>query len=310
MYTAGNASRQEDFREIGWRRLDTADLPMYSPFGERIEVRIAPAAVLTEVPVFDRPGKYRRRGNREVRKNHKYLIASGVATAFLLLAVVPTSWLRYGYNLTLGRWFRHSVESRLSRFGAAAAARLNVADLPEKLDILAFKQEKKLELWGKYSGNEYRLLSSYPILAASGKAGPKLREGDRQVPEGIYAIESLHPNSRFYLALKIAYPSEEDIQAALAEKRDVDRLGSAIMLHGKGGSVGCIAVSNEAIEEIFFLTARVGVENTRILIFPHDFRHSPPPTDVTPDWISERYRMLEAELNLKKAKIPEKIPQE
>lgn len=225
-----------------------------------------------------------------------FLLGGVVLLAGVLFVFVPESWLRRGWNWSIGRLFQHTVESRLRQFGPAALARLELGFIPEKLDIIALKEERILELWGSRGSGKPELLKSYPVLAASGTAGPKLKEGDGQVPEGFYSIESLHPNSSFYLALKIAYPSEEDKRIAIAEKRNPDQLGSAIMLHGKGGSTGCIAVSNEAIEEIFALAARTGIQNIRLFICPYDFRHQSPPENRMPAWLSERYRRLELEL--------------
>ncbi len=230
-----------------------------------------------------------------MKKRLRWLVLCGV-TLIILVGVTPESWVRGSYRMTVGRFFRHSVASRLAQFGDAASARLGISVLPQSMDVIALKNEKSVELWGRGSDGKVRFIKSYPILAASGTAGPKLREGDRQVPEGIYGVESLHPNSNFYLALKIDYPSADDRNTAIFENRDVDKLGSAIMLHGKGGSIGCIAVSDEAIEEIFYLVAKVGVEKTRILICPSDFRQSPPPEHTEPSWLSERYQQLDQEL--------------
>ena len=113
--------------------------------------------------------------------------------------------------------------------------------------------------------------------------------------QSLYQIESLHPNSHFYLALKIAYPSPDDIKIALAEKRDPARLGSNIMLHGKGGSVGCISVDNPAMEEIFYLASQVEKENISLLIMPCDFRRNPLP-QVQLDWLQSRYQELSQEV--------------
>src|SRR5690606_33287906 len=100
----------------------------------------------------------------------------------------------------------------------------------------------------------------YPVLAASGQAGPKLREGDRQVPEGFYAIESLHPNSRFHLALRVNYPNQSDRQRAAEDGRT--NLGGDIMIHGSNASVGCLAMGDPAAEDLFVLVADVGIQNT------------------------------------------------
>lgn len=170
---------------------------------------------------------------------------------------------------------------------------------PDALRLIALKEERLLELQGKFlPDRSWRLIKVYPIRAASGVAGPKLKEGDGQVPEGIYEIESLHPNSRFHAALKIAYPSREDIEAAGRDGRASGSLGSAIMLHGSGGSIGCIAVADPDIEEIFTLAASCGTGRVRILIAPFDFRLRPLPVPVPgePDWLPERYRRLKQEM--------------
>ena len=112
--------------------------------------------------------------------------------AGMLFVFVPESWLRRGWNWSIGRFFRHTVESRLRQFGPAALARLELGFIPEKLDIIALKEERILELWGSRGSGKPELLKSYPVLAASGTAGPKLKEGDRQVPEGFYSIDDFN----------------------------------------------------------------------------------------------------------------------
>lgn len=229
-------------------------------------------------------------------RHSRFAVIAGTGVILLVLtAFLPEVWLRYLYNRTLGRFFRHSVESRLQSFGDTVRMRLQLETLPQKLIIIALKSEKQLELWGKNSSGQPFFIKSHPIIAASGTAGPKLREGDRQVPEGFYNIESLHPNSHFYLALKIAYPSPEDMEIAIAEKRDTRQLGSNIMLHGRGGSVGCISVENQAVEEIFYLAGKLGKENISLLIMPFDFRKNPLPV-VQKDWLRKRYQQLSSEV--------------
>ena len=118
---------------------------------------------------------------------------------------------------------------------------------------------------------ERRFIKSYPILGASGQLGPKLKEGDRQVPEGFYGVEYLNPNSSYHLSMKIAYPNADDRARAALEGRT--GLGGDIMIHGNTGSSGCLAMGDPAAEDLFILAARVGVENVEVLISPVDFRH-------------------------------------
>jgi murein L,D-transpeptidase YafK len=135
--------------------------------------------------------------------------------------------------------------------------------------LLAFKAERRLDL---YAGEPCRLVRSWPILAASGEAGPKIREGDGQVPEGFYRITFLNPNSRYHLSLRVGYPNPTDLAQAAEEGRDPSSLGGDIMIHGGAGSVGCLAIGDEAIEELFVLAARTGADRIRLISAPCDFR--------------------------------------
>ncbi|NJN46820.1 MAG: L,D-transpeptidase family protein [Candidatus Competibacteraceae bacterium] len=92
-------------------------------------------------------------------------------------------------------------------------------------------------------------IKHYPVLAASGTLGPKLCEGDRQVPEGIYRIKSLNPNSAYHLSLELDYPNAFDLRQAERDGRN--NPGSAICIHGKAVSVGCLAMGDTAIEELY-----------------------------------------------------------
>ncbi len=164
----------------------------------------------------------------------------------------------------------------------------------DRLTIVALKYERQLHVFAHHAGAATRL-ATYPILAASGTLGPKLREGDRQVPEGLYAIESLNPNSRFHLALRVNYPSPDDHAAARADGRDTATLGGDIMIHGGAASIGCIAIGNEAIEELFWLADRVGLDRIDLLLAPSSTPASLIRAD-TPPWLRDRYEMLHARL--------------
>ena len=107
-----------------------------------------------------------------------------------------------------------------------------VAMPPEQVTLLALKEEKRLEIYAADDSNGPRFVLSYPILAASGIRGPKLREGDKQVPEGFYRIELLNPNSRYHLSLRVNYPNPADIEQAGRDGRDLSMLGGDIMIHG------------------------------------------------------------------------------
>ena len=120
------------------------------------------------------------------------------------------------------------------------------AKMGNPIYIRIFKEEKKLELWIKVA-KRFKLYKTYPIQKTSGKLGPKQKEGDRQNPEGIYVINksSLNPFSKYYLALNIGYPNHLD--------RNLQRTGDAIMIHGGSKSIGCFAMGDTVIEEIYTL---------------------------------------------------------
>ena len=195
---------------------------------------------------------------------------------------------------------KRSVEDRLAEFGAAAQARLatylaaaGVPWPPNGATLVALKDARRLELYARGDDGASRFVRAWDILAASGGPGPKLREGDRQVPEGIYAVRGLNPNSAYHVSLRLDYPNVED--RAQAERDGRSDLGGDIMIHGREVSVGCLAMGDQAAEELFLLAARCGPTNLRVLIAPTDLRQHPPPaTDQA--WVAARYAMLAAEL--------------
>lgn len=175
-------------------------------------------------------------------------------------------------------------------------AKAKVAFPPKEMTLVALKQEKKLELWAR-DDQEFRLIHTYRIKAASGGAGPKLRLGDKQVPEGIYRIVGLNPNSHYHLSMKLNYPNEFDLYHAAQEGRS--QPGSDIFIHGKAVSIGCLAMGDESIEELFTLTAQVGAEHVKVVIAPHDPRRYPLQArlGMQPYWTAELYQRISEEIN-------------
>ncbi len=154
--------------------------------------------------------------------------------------------------------------------------RAGVAYPPARLVMVAFKAEKRLELYGPDATGRLTRVRSYPILAASGGPGLKLREGDEQVPEGFYRIELLNPNSRFHLSLRVNYPNDEDRARACVDGRDPATLGGDIMIHGGAASIGCLAMGDPAAEDLFVLVQRTGLDNVELLLLPNDLRNETP----------------------------------
>lgn len=127
-----------------------------------------------------------------------------------------------------------------------------------------FKQERELEVWVQ-EVEGYKLFRTYDVAAMSGELGPKRKEGDRQAPEGFYYVppSQMNPNSRFHLSFNLGYPNTYD--------RHHGRTGSALMVHGNRVSIGCFAMTDAKIEEIYALAdaaLRNGQPYFRVHIFP------------------------------------------
>lgn len=195
-----------------------------------------------------------------------------------------------------------SVADRIRQYGAAADARwqpsfaaANRTYPPARIGLLVFKDEARMEVQAAGPDGHFAFVRSLPILAASGGPGPKLREGDRQVPEGIYRIESLNPNSSYHLALRLNYPNDDDRAKGREDGRE--HLGGDIMIHGRAASIGCLAMGDPAAEDLFVLAARTGIREIEVLLCPGDLRRKKilPPL-AAPAWTKSRYAALAAAL--------------
>ncbi|MBV8850084.1 MAG: hypothetical protein JOZ16_10935 [Methylobacteriaceae bacterium] len=111
--------------------------------------------------------------------------------------------------------------------------------------IRTYKKEAEFEIWKKRTDGRYALLKTYPMCRWSGQLGPKVKEGDRQVPEGFYAITpgQMNPNSAYYLSFNVGYPNAYD--------RAHGATGGAIMVHGACSSAGCFSMTDQQIAEIY-----------------------------------------------------------
>src|SRR5216683_2770707 len=120
-------------------------------------------------------------------------------------------------------------------------------DLQSPILVRLFKQEAELEVWKQDRSGRFALLKTYPICRWSGDLGPKVREGDRQAPEGFYSISpgQMNPQSAYYLSFNTGYPNAYD--------QALGRSGSQLMVHGDCSSRGCYAMTDEQIMEIYAL---------------------------------------------------------
>ena len=134
---------------------------------------------------------------------------------------------------------------------------------PDEVYLRMFKEDRQLELWVGQGGKPLVLLSTYPVCAASGELGPKRMEGDLQVPEGFYEVSQFHSTSNYHLALKVSYPNASD-----RARSDARHPGGLIYLHGGCASIGCIAIENEPVEEVYLLALDAKVRSIPFHIFP------------------------------------------
>ena len=222
------------------------------------------------------------------------LVAALMATLFVY---GRSAWVPVVKKLSA----KQTVADVVSTIGNQARGRLSgafdkesVVYPPANIHLLALKDQSSLELWaGDKSSPQY--IKTYKIQAASGSAGPKLREGDRQVPEGVYRVIGLNPNSSYHLSMKLNYPNAFDLKHAAAEGRHSP--GSDIFIHGKSVSVGCLAMGDEAIEELFVLAADIGIDNISVIIAPTDPRERIVKAASEPVWLTQLYQEIENEFN-------------
>ena len=187
-------------------------------------------------------------GNRRVEISSRFRLLLLIPTLSLLpgcdpkekVPSVPPAHIVLSHHpkaVAAAERVRASLDHDLSKMGLR---------LGDPIFIRAFKEEKLVELFVKRPDAEtYKLFRTYPIAAASGTLGPKLAEGDGQVPEGFYSVtpDGMNPDSRFNLSFNVGFPNAYD--------QFHNRTGSLIMLHGNEVSIGCLAMTDAKIDEIF-----------------------------------------------------------
>lgn len=152
----------------------------------------------------------------------------------------------------VARNVKERLEQRGFRWGAPLYLRI-------------FKTENVLEAWVQKEGGHYELYQRFPICVYSGELGPKLRQGDKQSPEGFYKVglKALNPNSQYHLSFNLGYPNAYD--------RAHGYTGNYLMVHGDCVSVGCYAMGDRQIEEIYTLVGislQYGQKEVPVHIFP------------------------------------------
>jgi murein L,D-transpeptidase YafK len=223
-------------------------------------------------------GERARLPRRRVRLRAILFLFALLAAAVAAFAFAP-SWLPriFGDDGLIDyersqRFFRSEFklplpgQPDLARFPERLAA--SGLKLGEPVLIRIYKRDFELEVWMQSAGVFHRF-ATYPICRWSGYLGPKLREGDGQAPEGFYTVDAsaLNPNSNYYRSFNVGYPNAFD--------RAKGRTGSLIMVHGDCRSIGCFAMTNAQIAEIWKLvTAALGAGQKRFQVQIYPFRMS------------------------------------
>lgn len=166
-----------------------------------------------------------------------------------------------------------------------------------------FKESKELEVWVK-NGRTFKLFRKYPIHYFSGNLGPKLKEGDRQEPEGFYYVSPtrMNPHSRFHLSFNLGYPNKYD--------RIRERTGSALMVHGSTVSIGCFAMTDQRIEEIYTLSHGAlssGQKFFRVHIFPFRMTAAAMKEHIDPKWRNFWMNLKEGYDLFEKTRLPPNV---
>jgi len=194
-----------------------------------------------------------------------------VTIAGLFIYWVCSGWVPENGSVVRGQ---KTVDTVINEIGPVSESKLkqifaqaNFTYPPERISLIAIKDTQMLEIWAHHNGQSKKI-QSFPIQAASGVLGPKLREGDFQVPEGIYRISAFNPNSAYHLSMKLNFPNAFDLKYAHLEGRTEP--GSDIFIHGKAVSIGCLAMGDEVIELLFTLVHQVGRSHTEVVIAPTD----------------------------------------
>ena len=198
-----------------------------------------------------------------------------------------------------------TVAAVVQTYGKAARTKLRAAfqaaDVqypPKSSTWVALKAEKVLYVFAHDRKGKMRRVLTFPVIGASGSAGPKLKEGDKQVPEGFYKLTRFRPHLVAHIGLEIDYPNAEDRRHAQAQRRH--NLGNDILIHGSRWSTGCLAMENEPIEQLFVLAYDSGISSINLIFAPCNLSAKNPTVDFgkQPDWLPALYERLRKALEV------------
>ncbi|NAS31361.1 2-dehydro-3-deoxyphosphooctonate aldolase [Flavobacteriaceae bacterium R38] len=220
-------------------------------------------------------------------------------TGFLLIALIYPKLRTY-----LAKIYMSIEKKKLETlYTNAEKATWEYAGKPVFIRI--FKASSELELWIQPQANEpFVLLEKKEICKWSGRLGPKLKEGDKQSPEGFYNVTKnlLNPNSSYHLSMNLGFPNEYD--------KAHDRTGSFLMIHGNCVSIGCYAITDREIEKVYFYVEEAlknGQDKIPVHIFPFRMNEEELEANRNSPWI-DFWRNLEEGYSLfEKNRIPPKV---
>ncbi len=231
---------------------------------------------------------------------------------------LPVLGLDYNTTITLDALMRMGEQCSAKEYGIVENIFLKQslkerlfalhAKMGDPVFIRIFKEESILEVWMR-SGDRYEHLKDYIICASSGHLGPKEKEGDRQAPEGFYTVKraQLNPKSKFHLSFNLGYPNAYD--------KSHHRTGSFLMVHGNCVSIGCYAMTDEKIEEIYALVEDALLKGQRyVSVHAYPFRMTKENMDLYEGnkwydfWtnLKEGYDYFESEHLIPKIKVENK----
>ena len=221
-----------------------------------------------------------------------------LAIGVLLFGVLALAAWRYA-----PRSDRSGTAAKRVRPALEAALRVKGLRWGAPVFIRIFKEEKELELWVD-NGKEFKHFKTWPICKYSGALGPKLKEGDGQAPEGFYFVprSRMNPRSRFHLSFNLGYPNAYD--------RAHKRTGSALMVHGNCVSIGCFAMTDARIEEIYSLCDAAlmnGQRFFRVHAFPFRMTDANMKRHTKSKWLAEWKNLKRGYDWLEKTKRPPNV---
>lgn len=223
------------------------------------------------------------------------------ATAAVIVASIPFLQKAYWY-VTRSSADLSEVRQRVEPTLKSDLVALGM-ELGQAAFIRIFKEERELEVWLQ-TGQSFELFRSYNICNFSGDLGPKLKEGDRQSPEGFYMVDlaAMNPNSRYHLSFNLGFPNAYD-QAN-------QRTGSFLMVHGDCVSIGCYAMTDAGIEEIYLIIEAAlskGQERVAVHAFPFRMTSERLTAEQTNEWY-EYWQNLKAGYDIfENLRVPPRI---